>query len=134
MSNSYGKVLCAMLHWCEGSKSLSDGELQFVNPDPKLVSLFLKLLRDNFEIDETKLRVSVQLHAYHDIKKQLRFWAKITNIPVSRFIKPFIKSNHGPRTRDNYQGCVSIRYYDVIVAREVQAIARETMNKYGPIV
>lgn len=123
------RLYCALLYWCEGEKSKNDKSLFFTNSDPLLVKFFLKHFRKGFEIDETKFRVCVHLHSYHDAKRQLLFWSQITNIPLAQFIKPYQKSNSGKNKRAGYAGCASVRYHDVRIARQVQAIARAFLNK-----
>jgi predicted transcriptional regulator with HTH domain len=120
------KIICSLLFWCEGEKS--ESRLCFINSDPSLIKLYLSLLRKGFLINETKFRVCLHLHDYHNIEKQISFWSKITNIPISQFNKPYIKPHTGIRKRKNYPGCVSIRYYDVKLARELSFIAKQTLN------
>src|SRR3989338_9658309 len=50
------QLLCALIYWCEGSKTKNDGYLTFTNSDPMLVRTFLRLLRKGFDIKEEKLR------------------------------------------------------------------------------
>ena len=88
------RVLCALVYWCEGAKDSSNG-IAFTNSDPKIVKTFLHFFRKGFEINERKFRVCVHLHEYHVKKKQLEFWCKVTQIPLSQFIKPYLKQNTG---------------------------------------
>ncbi len=44
-------IICAMIYWCEGGKSERDA-VYFTNSDPDLISLFLRLLRKSFNLDE----------------------------------------------------------------------------------
>ncbi|MDP4020877.1 MAG: helix-turn-helix domain-containing protein [Candidatus Adlerbacteria bacterium] len=118
------RLYCSLLYWCEGEKAKNDKSLSFTNSDPQLVGAFLKQLRRGFDLDENKFRVCVHLHAYHNTNKQLLFWSKITNIPIAQFIKPYRKTNSGKNIREGYAGCASVRYYDVRIARQVQALAR----------
>lgn len=122
---SYGKniyaLLCSMVFVCEGNASLQGG-VRFTNSNPNLVQLYLTLLRRSFTIDEKKLRVCLHIHCYHDKARQLKFWSKVTGIPLRQFLKPFQKVNSGKRARTGYQGCVSIRYYDNRVGRKLQKL------------
>lgn len=127
------QIICSLLYWCEGEKSKDDRAFSFVNSDPALVKTFLHLLRFGFGIDERKLRACVHLHSYHDKEKQLQFWSKMTNIPRVQFTKPYQKSSSSKRIREGYAGCISIRYYDVKIARQVQGIARTFLEKHGSI-
>lgn len=134
-NHEFEKILCGMIYWCEGAKSKNDGSFTFTNSDPDLIRAFLHLLRKSFPLDERKFRVSIHLHNYHNSDTQLRFWSQVTNIPLAQFMRPYRKSNTGKRRKPDYAGCASVRYHDVTLAREIQAIARAAMRKYkGSIV
>ncbi len=119
----YSKLLCALIYWCEGSKSNKNG-INFVNSDYKLVKTFLRLLRESFELDERKFRPCIHLHSYHNVQEQLDFWSNITDINKRQFIKPYMKINSGKRIHDNYQGCIAIRYHSNDLARRLNSIAK----------
>lgn len=121
------KLLCAMIYFCEGTKS--SGDVRFTNSDPGLIKLFLSLFRSSFDIDEKKLSVCVHLHSYHQKEEQLKFWSKTSNIPVRQFIKPYQKKHSGLYKKEGYQGCVCIRYGSAVIARELKAIALEFIKK-----
>ncbi|MEK7172345.1 MAG: helix-turn-helix domain-containing protein [Patescibacteria group bacterium] len=114
------KLLVAVLFWCEGSKRTS--EVRFTNSDPKLVRVFLYTIRKAFNINELKFRALVHLHEYHNKKRQHHFWSTVTGIPLNQFTKPYLKPHTGKRKRDNYQGCISIRYADANIAKELKAL------------
>jgi len=126
-SNEINKVLCAMIYYCEGNKIVKDG-MRFINSDPLLIATFLRLFRSSFEIEENRLRGCIHLHHYHDKDVQLKFWSKIARIPKHQFIKPYIKQNSGLYKKEGYQGCVSIRYSDTKIARELKTLALEFMK------
>lgn len=128
------RLLCAIMYWCEGTKIRRSEILGFTNSDPLVIASFLKLLRTGFKIDERKLRMSLHVHDYHDVDTQLRFWSKVTTIPLSQFHRPYRKPHTGIRTREGYQGCVSVRYLNVDFGRRLEAIATAFLNKDGPIV
>ena len=88
------KVFCALLYWCEGDKNFYSA-VRFTNSDNNLIRTFLNLLRKSFKLDESKFRVCVHLHNYHNTEEQLKFWSKVTAIPLSKFIKPYKKKNTG---------------------------------------
>ncbi len=128
------RLLCAIMYWCEGTKIRRSEILGFTNSDPLVIASFLRLLRAGFSIDERKLRMSLHVHDYHDADTQLRFWSKVTTIPLSQFHRPYRKPHTGIRTREGYQGCVSVRYLNVDFGRRSEAIAMAFLNKEGPIV
>lgn len=123
------RVLCAMMYWCEGTKIRRRQLLGFTNSDPQLVRLFLQLLRTGFDIDESKLRLIVHVHKYHDAEKQLRFWSKVTSIPLTQCHRPYLKQNTSKRSREGYPGCASIRYMNVDMGRNLEGIAHALLDR-----
>ncbi len=130
LNKNYCRLICALLYWCEGGKY--DNGVFFTNSDPKMIRLFLKLFRKSFVLDENKFRVCLHLHKYHFSKKQIEYWSNLTNISKKQFTKPYQKNNTGKRVRKNYQGCVSVRYHDVNILRQIQAIINTFIIKMGP--
>ena len=126
------KILCALLYWCEGVKNHYNG-VSFINSDPHLIRLFLRLFRENFEVDEQKIKPRIHLHQYHDPQKQLHFWAEVTGIPESQFYRPYLKPNTGKRIRKDYPGCVAIRYGSNDMARQLLSMAKAFFAVYGGV-
>lgn len=114
-----GKIACALLYWCEGSKNKSNSAVSFTNSDPEVIQYFLSVFRRSFNIDEKKFRGLIHLHEYHDAKKQLRYWSGITGIPASQFNKPFLKKHTGINKKENYPGCLNVKYYDSKIYKEI---------------
>lgn len=112
------KGLCALLYGCEGSKR-EGGRIVFINSDPDLIRFFLLMFRKSFTLDESKFRALVHVHTYHNERKQVRFWSEITEIPKNQFTRSYRKINGGKNTRADYQGCVSIRYSDTNIQKEL---------------
>lgn len=125
-------VLLGIYYWCEGNKSPKD-VVVFTNSDPYVIKAFIHLLRKSFEIDESRFRVSLHLHSYHNVDKELLFWSKTTTIPLSQFFKPYKKGNTGKRKREGYRGCAQVKYYDIEVARMLLALGRLLTEKFGSI-
>lgn len=125
------QLVCALLYWCEGAKIRRGNTFAFTNSDPYLVETFMRLFRKGFDVDEKRLRLNLHVHDYHDQGQQLQFWSKLTNIPLTQCHKPYQKPHTGKRTREGYQGCVSIRYHDVELARRLEGIAMAFIQKKG---
>lgn len=120
-NRSFWRLCAALIYWCEGAKrNLSN--VQFTNSDPKLVSLFLYALRLGFNLDEKRLSALVHLHEYHNEERQLALWSKVTRIPLVQFTKTYWKPHTKIRQRENYPGCINVRYGDASVARRLNAI------------
>lgn len=125
-----GKIICSLLYWCEGAKSSFNG-VRFINSDPKLIKTFLQLFRSSFNVDETKIRICLHLHEYHNLRKQIAFWSTVTAVPQNKFIRPFLKQHTGKRIRKDYPGCATIYYHSNAVARQLLATAETFLQKLG---
>jgi len=117
LSQDAAKIFCALLFWAEGNKSLNS--VGFTNSDPGMISTFLSLLRKGFSIDERKIRVLVHLHEYHSKDEIERFWSDTTRIPLTQFSNPYLKKNSAINIKSGYKGCLSLRYYDAKIAKEL---------------
>ena len=122
---SFQKSLLAMLYWAEGAKSEKATNLKFVNTDPKLMSLFLCLLRNCYQIDEKKFRVYLHLHYYHPRRETRKFWSELLNIPESQFGPILIKKRSKvKRFRKNYMGICLLNYSGNLLRREIMAVGQ----------
>lgn len=121
LNGSLNKILCAILYWAEGAK-INSNNITFVNSDPKMIQSFLKLFRLGFHLDEKKFRCLVHVHEYHDDKKIKEYWSQLTNIPLSQFNRSYKKKHTGKRKRENYMGCLQLRYHDWRVALEMRLL------------
>lgn len=110
------KIFLALLYWGEGSKSGS--RLVFTNSDELMIKTYLSLLRRSFVIDNKKFRVCLHLHDYHPREAMLYFWSKLTAIPKNQFYV-YNKPHTGKNRKINYKGCLSIRYGDSRILKEV---------------
>ncbi len=131
-SISLKKALLAMLYWAEGGKTGSVA--QFVNTDPKLMSLFINLLRQCFTLDESKFRVRLHLHYYHCAKESIDFWSNILNIPKEKFGKIYWKKRSKEKTfRKNQAGICTLRYNNVRVQVEILEFGYALGEKLAPV-
>lgn len=122
------KILCSVLFRAEGEKS-QKSHMAFINSEPEMISLFLHLLRTSFALDEKKFRVLVHIHEYHDEKEIKLYWSHITKISLSQFTKSYRKPNTNKRSKENYKGTISIRYYDYKIALELHFIYNNLIKK-----
>lgn len=123
------KIALAMLYLGEGAKT-KRGCLMFGNSNPAVISLFLKLLRYCYNIDESKFRCTFQGRADQNIKQLEEFWSKITKIPFSQFYK----ANIDPRTigkpskKMDYKGVCRIDYFSGDIFLELMKIIELLTN------
>ena len=99
------------LYWGEGYKK-GKNSIEFINSDPKIISLIMRFFREICQIEESKFRCGLFLHPGLDEKNALDFWSEITNIPKSQFIKTQKKPSISSKGRMHnilYKG--SLRIY-----------------------
>lgn len=114
------KIIVAMLYLGEGSKT-QRGSLMLGNSNPKIIDLFLRLLRNCYNIDENKFRCTLQCRADQNIEALEKFWSKTTNIPLSQFYKARVD----PRTigkkskKIDYKGVCRIDYFSADIFNEI---------------
>ena len=116
------KIALAMLYLGEGSKNQSS--LVFGNSNPFVISLFLKLLRFCYPLNEQKFRCTVQCRADQNVKNLGMFWSKVTGISNQLFYKPQIdKRTIGLKTKKvDYQGVCRIDYFSADIFTELMQI------------
>lgn len=122
--NDY-KLFLALLYWGEGAKT--GNRLNFINSDPEMIKLYLYFLRTSFNINEDKLRVWLHLHDYHIKIEMIEYWSKITGIPKNQF-SIYNKPHTGINKKPGYKGCLSIRYGDSRILKEVFIIIKRIIK------
>lgn len=103
-----------MLYWAEGAKSFNSRNytVDFANSDPLMIKLFIKFLKNIYQIDESRLRCLIYCYPSHKTETLTNYWSKLTKIPSRQFQKPYIRKDGG-NIRDKMEhGLVHIRYSD----------------------
>lgn len=122
-------AILASLYWAEGGKGRQ--VVQFANTDPKLALLFITLFRKIYAVDETKFRVRLHLHYYHNEQKVKSFWSELLNIPKSQFNKTYRKYRSREKTyRRNFGGICFIKYNSVLLQEQIMQYAYAFAEKY----
>lgn len=118
------KLLLTILYMCEGSRSKNRASLMFGNSDPFIVSLFMRLLRFCYSIDESKFRCTIQCRADQNTEELERFWRITTNIPKSQFYKAQVdpRTIGKPSRKPNYKGVCRIDYFSSAILNELVEI------------
>jgi hypothetical protein len=127
-SKDIAKIILAVLYLGEGSKNRRS--MMLGNSDPKIIKLFLKLLRLCYSVDESKFRCTLQCRADQNIEELEKFWQKITGIRPDKFYKARID----PRTigkkskKLDYKGVCRIDYFSADVFNEIKIIMEIICN------
>ena len=122
-----GKIILAVLYWCEGNKYPGSRGLRFGNSDPKMIKLFLALLRGCYPINDAKFRLTIQCRSDQNLTALTNFWEGITQIPIKNHYQPRIdKRSTGKITQKmGYKGVCVIDYFDTNLQCELQFFAEQ---------
>lgn len=123
------KIALAML--CLGEASRTRGSFNLGSSDPRIITLFIELLKKCFVFDLEKIRCTVQCRADQDIELLEIYWLNITKIPKRLFYKAQIDPRtEGKPTKDNnYKGVLRIDYFNTKVQIELETLAQLLYNQ-----
>jgi hypothetical protein len=111
----------------EGSKA--DGQVRFVNSDPRMVVFFCTWLRHFYQVDEARLRLSLYLHQGLDLAAATAYWSGLTGIPEAQFTKPYrAVPDPSIRSAKHVHGCVTVRYSCSATHRSVMGLVRALLG------
>lgn len=133
LTREVGRLLCASMYSCEGAKYPSARRLGFGNSDPRMIQLFLRLLRRYFAVDEEKFRCQVFHRWDQNLRDLIRYWSGITGIPPRQFYpsKPDRRTKGKPTLRKDYRGVCSITYFSTTLQFTLQSIGEALMESCG---
>src|SRR3989344_1051907 len=80
----------------EGTKTYEN--VRIVNSDPVIAKLAIKWFKEICHIDNTNITVTLHIYSDNDIKKSIRHWSSVLNLPVSNFRKTQIDLRKGKST------------------------------------
>lgn len=130
---SIGKIALAMLCLGEASKynPKTGRTFSLGNSDPRIIIIFLRLLKKCFPFDINKLRATVQCRADQDAIALKNFWQKTTGIPEHLFYKPLIdpRTKGKPTKKPNYHGVLRIDYLNTKVQLELESLSDLIYNE-----
>ncbi|HRY82477.1 MAG TPA: hypothetical protein P5232_02150 [Candidatus Moranbacteria bacterium] len=123
------KIILAVLYLGEGGKT-HRSSLMLGNSDPKVIKLFLGLLRKCYKIDEKKFRCTLQGRADQDVLKLEKFWSNTTGIPLSQFYKARIdlRTVGKKSKKPEYKGVCRIDYFSADIYNEIRQIIETICN------
>ncbi len=127
-NKSDGKLILSMLYWAEGSKGRDI--LGIANTDPRILLLFISLLRKCYVLDESKFKLRLHIHHYHDEMKLKNYWSNLLGIDNNFFYKTYHKPrNTNKRFRRNFGGICTIKYNSVSLKDELLEYAWSVSEK-----
>lgn len=114
-------LVIASLYWGEGSKK--DSRFSFSNSDPVMIKLVADWLREEMHIERSRLAPRLFINLIHKprLKKVLKFWSNLLELPVSQFGHPVLINSSPKKIYSNYDN-----YYGIIALK----VSRSSELKY----
>jgi len=115
-----GEFLMAGLGLYAGDGAKVGGEVSFANSNPDMIRFFCAWFRRFFEVDESRLRIHLYLHADLDLEMAQEFWSSLSGIPPDQFHKAY-RASVDPTMRNNRHefGCCHVRYGSTLAIRQI---------------
>jgi len=73
-------LIAVCLYWAEGAKR----DFTFSNTDPRMVKVFITILKKVFDIKKERLQISLRIYEDLDKTKCLKFWSKVTGMVLDK--------------------------------------------------
>jgi hypothetical protein len=116
-----------------GEGARTGGAVKLANSDAAVVRFLCRWLRHFFTIDETRLRLSLYLHAGLDHDAAVAHWTSVTGIPRAQFTKPYrAVPDAGIRATKHVHGCATVGYSCSRTLRAIKGLAQALLNARGP--
>lgn len=130
--NNIAKIALSMLCLGEASKySQKRRSFSLGNSDPRIIVLFLEMLKRCFDFKIEKVRATVQCRADQNVGALEKYWQGITKIPGRLFYKPLIdpRTVGKPTKKKDYKGVLRIDYFDAKVHLDLESLADLIYNR-----
>lgn len=114
-----------MLYWAEGAKSRN--HLQFANSDPYMLQLFIRFLREEFNIPEEKYHLQIHCHSEDTLehKRIKQYWTNLLKLPLSSLQKIQIKKGSDTRKNRLENGICSLQVYNTQILHHIYGAIQE---------
>lgn len=121
------RLMAAALYVGEGSKR--NDAFSFCNSDPNVIRGWMSLLRNSFDLDESKFRCQINISDGMLGQELEPYWSQITKIPLSQFIKSSVDKRPNKKIRDGYKGVCVVVYHSVAIRRYLEALAQGVLDQ-----
>ena len=129
------EIVGIILWWGEGTKSRRDKRwknarsypIEMTNTNPRMIKIFLDFLRYDLHVDETRVRLQLQIHEGDDQRFLEDYWSGITNIPRERLNKTIIRPV-GKKVGKS-RGTCKIRLADKALYLRLENLLQKTLDE-----
>ena len=123
-----------MLFASEGTKR--DGNIDFANSDPRIISFIMKWLKEICLIPIQKIRAKLYIHDNLNESEAKNFWSTLTNIPLQQFTKSYVvkskDSNNRVYKNIHSYGVLTVRVSDSKTHRRIMGWIQGILSQSFP--
>lgn len=114
-----------MLYWAEGGKSRN--QIHFANSDPHMQKLFIRFLREEFDVQDESIKVQIHCHSQDEIVQQKckDYWLDVLDLPESSLNKIQVKKGSETRKNRLEYGICAIRLYSTQITQHIFGAIQE---------
>lgn len=114
-----------MLYWAEGAKSRNN--VNFVNSDPNMSTLFVRFLREQLKVQDSEFVLYIHSHStdVDEIQRQRQYWLNLLGLPDSCIRKVLYKTGSQVRRNVLMNGVCSIRVYRTDLVQHIFGAIQE---------
>ncbi len=112
-----------------GDGQKGEGRVKLSNSDPRIVAFFCAWFRHFFDVDESRLRLTLYLHDGLDLTAAVEFWSGLTAIPAEQFSKSYraVPDATIRHTKHTY-GCAHVAYACTRMQRELLGLMHAVLD------
>ena len=130
LSNYELKIIGTMLYWAEGRKR-GTRVVSFSNSDPNMIKIIMRFFREVCFVPENKFRGHIHIHSHLAVKKALKHWSLVTQIPLKQFYRTYCIPSISSRGKMDSlpNGTVDIYIGDSNLFLKIMGWINGTINK-----
>jgi len=112
-------LMGCMLYWAEGGKRRN--EVHFVNSDPHMMTLFMRFLREELQLEDEAIRLQIHCHTQDEIEiERIKlYWLDLLNLPDLCLTKIQFKKGTSSRKNRLVNGICAIRVFKTEVVHHI---------------
>lgn len=113
MSNRDLLLVGAALYWAEGRKT--EGVFTIINSDPDMIKLMYYWLVKVVDVRAEDLVLCLSINEMHRprVKKVLKFWANLLQLPLAQLRKPYFVRTVQKKVYENYDSYFGVMHLKV---------------------
>lgn len=114
-----------MLHWAEGAKHRN--HVNFVNSDPNMMQLYLRLLKEELRVKESDIIQYVHCHTRDKtvIDRIKQYWLNLLHLPESSIRQGLFKQGSNTRKNILENGVCSLRIDNIHLVQHIYSAIQE---------